>query len=155
MLEKSQILELIKSHLSGTDKFLVDLKVSPSNKIEVYIDALNGLSVKDCVNLSRHIESSLDREKEDFELEVSSPGAEEPFRVPEQYAKNVGRKLRVELTDGNEYNGFLKSYEDKKIVLETSQKQKKENGKGKIKINENISLELDKVKKASVILSFK
>ena len=155
MLENSHILNLINSHISGTDKFLVDLKISPSNKIEIYIDAVSGLSVKDCVSLSRHIESSLDREKEDFELEVSSPGAEEPFKVREQYTKNVGRKLKIELLDGTELKGTLKKHEGSTIILEILNKEKKERGKGKITKNENITLELDKVKKAGVILSFK
>ncbi|MFN5182059.1 MAG: ribosome assembly cofactor RimP [Bacteroidota bacterium] len=155
MLENSLILNLINSHISGTDKFLVDLKISPSNKIEIYIDAVSGLSVKDCVSLSRHIESSLDREKEDFELEVSSPGAEEPFKVREQYTKNVGRKLKIELLDGTELKGTLKKHEGSTIILEILNKEKKERGKGKITKNENITLELDKVKKAGVILSFK
>ena len=155
MPDKKHITELAEQHLAGTDKFLVDLNVSPAGKIEVYIDSINGLSVKDCVELSRYIESSLDREKEDFELEVSSPGAEEPFKVPQQYAKNIGRKLKVITNEGNEYQGLLTNFENNSITLETSRKEKKEKGNGKIKINENITLELDKVKKAGVILSFK
>ena len=155
MPDKKYINELIEKHIAGTDKYLVDLNVSTSGKIEVYIDSVSALSVKDCVELSRHIESSLDREKEDFELEVSSPGAEEPFKVPQQYLKNIGRKLKVTTHDGNEYQGLLTNFENNSITLETSRKEKKEKGNGKIKINENITLELDKVKKAGVILSFK
>ena len=155
MLDRQHIQELAEKHLSGTDKFLVELKVSPGGKIEVYIDAPAGVSVKDCVALSRHIESSLDREKEDFELEVSSPGAEESFRVPMQYAKNVGRKVKVITNEGVEHQGILKKFENNALTLETTRKEKKVKGKGNTTINENITLELDKVKQAGVILSFK
>lgn len=141
--------------LEGTGKFIVDLRVSPSNKIEVFIDGMKGVSVKDCVDLSRHIESSLDREAEDFELEVSSPGAEEPFRVKEQYSKNAGRKVKVITEDGKEYTGLLCGLEGDKVVLETTEKKAKPVGKGKILVKEKINLGLDKVKQTRVILSFK
>ena len=155
MLDRNHILKLAEEHLSGTDKFLVDLNISPNGKIEVFIDGISGVTVKDCVNLSRVIEGSLDREQEDFELEVSSPGAEEPLKVPMQYAKHVGRKLKIITNDGNEVQGVLKNFENDTILLETFRKEKKEKGKGKTIIKENITLELDKVKKAGVILSFK
>jgi ribosome maturation factor RimP len=81
MIKKQTILDLIEAHFAGTDKFIVDVKVLTGNKIEVYIDAPNHVVIAECVALSRHIESSLDREKEDFELQVSSPGATESFKV--------------------------------------------------------------------------
>jgi ribosome maturation factor RimP len=155
MLEKSRIEKLVNEHLAGTDKFLVDLRVSPSNKIEIYIDGMKGVSIKDCVSLSRHVEGSLDREAEDFELDVSSPGAEEPFQVREQYEKNKGRKVKIITTDGAEYTGILQGIKGNDVVVETTGKKPSPTGKGKILVTEQLNLELDKVKQARVILSFK
>ena len=155
MLEKSRIENLVKEHLAGTDKFLVDLTVSPSNKIEIYIDGMNGVSIKDCVSLSRHVEGSLDREEEDFYLDVSSPGAEEPFKVKEQFEKNKGRKVKITTTEGKEHTGILQGLQQNNVLIDTTEKKTKLEGKGKILVTEQLTLELDKVKEARVILSFK
>lgn len=153
LITKEKILELIRGYLNDKDIFLVDLQVSSSNKIQVFIDGPKGILVSDCVGLSRHIESSLDREQEDFELEVSSPGADAPIKVPGQYEKNIGRTLRVIDQDGAEYIGRLASIQSETITLEPA----KSHGKNKQKKTntEPVTLELAKVKQASVILSFK
>jgi ribosome maturation factor RimP len=151
MIAKSKIDALVQEYLTDKDIFLVDCLVSTGNKIQVFVDSLAGLSVKDCVNLSRHIESSLNREEEDFELEVSSPGADVPFKVPAQYQKNIGRKLKVIDKEGKEYQGKLFAFDGNIITLESNSTKKNQ----KSKITETLNLELDKVKQASVILSFK
>ena len=153
LIAKEKILQLIQGYLNDKDIFLVDLQVSSSNKIQVFIDGPKGILVSDCVGLSRHIESSLDREQEDFELEVSSPGADAPIKVPGQYEKNIGRTLRVIDQDGAEYIGRLASIQSETITLEPA----KSHGKNKQKKTntEPVTLELAKVKQASVILSFK
>lgn len=153
LIAKEKILQLIQGYLNDKDIFLVDLQVSSSNKIQVFIDGPKGILVSDCVGLSRHIEASLDREQEDFELEVSSPGADAPIKVPGQYEKNIGRTLRVIDQDGAEYIGRLASIQSETLTLEPAKspgknKQKKTN-------TEPVTLELAKVKQASVILSFK
>ena len=155
MIDRKYIEHLIEEHFKGTDKFLVELKLSPANKIDVFMDGLNGISIKDCVQMSRHIESSLNREENDFELNVSSPGAEQPFRVQKQYFKNVGKKVKIVTHTGETLQGILKSSNENSIEIENTEKQKKEIGKGKILVTQKINLELDKVKEASVILSFK
>jgi ribosome maturation factor RimP len=95
MINKQTIISLIEAHFEGTDKFIVDVKVLTGNKIEIYIDAPNHIVIADCVELSRFIEGNLDREKEDFELQVSSPGATESFKVIEQYRKYKETKVKV------------------------------------------------------------
>lgn len=153
LITKEKILELIRGYLNDKDIFLVDLQVSSSNKIQVFIDGPKGILVSDCVGLSRHIESSMDREQEDFELEVSSPGADAPIKVPGQYEKNIGRTLRVIDQDGAEYIGRLASIQSETITLEPAKSQGK--NKQKKTNTEPVTLELAKVKQASVILSFK
>jgi ribosome maturation factor RimP len=153
LIAKEKILQLIQGYLNDKDIFLVDLQVSSSNKIQVFIDGPKGILVSDCVGLSRHIEASLDREQEDFELEVSSPGADAPIKVPGQYEKNIGRTLRVIDQDGAEYIGRLASIQSETITLEPAKSQGK--NKQKKTNTEPVTLELAKVKQASVILSFK
>ena len=99
MIEKIKILELVNGALEGSDKFLVNLKITPDNRIFVDIDGDNGVVIDDCIALSRAIESQLDRDEEDFELNVSSAGADQPLKLTRQYRKNVGRDLEVEIND--------------------------------------------------------
>jgi ribosome maturation factor RimP len=155
MIERNRIEELIDQKLEGTELFLVELKINIANKIDVFIDGMKGVTIKDCVGISRHIESSLDREEQDFELNVSSPGAEESFKVLKQYEKNIGRKLIVSTNDGITQEGILIEANFLEIKIEKTEKRKKENGKGNILVKEIITLELAKVKQARVILSFK
>ena len=94
MIPESKILELVTAKVEGTKLFVVDVKVSTSNKINVLIDGYDGVSITDCINVSKEVEQNLDREDQDFELEVSSAGLDTPFLVPEQYQKNLGEKLK-------------------------------------------------------------
>jgi len=104
--------------LAGKDIFLVGVNVDNNNKIVVHIDTPEGISIDDCVRVSRELEGKLDREREDFALEVSSPGLDAPFRVFEQYRKNVGKNITVVRKDGEKLEGVLKDLDEKGIVLE-------------------------------------
>ena len=113
---------IIKHHLegiiTGKDIFLVSVKVDNNNKIIVHIDTTEGISIDDCVRVSKELEEKLDREMEDFALEVSSPGLDSPFRVIEQYQKNIGKKINLVKTDGEKLDGILKKTGENGIVLE-------------------------------------
>ena len=124
MIERNRIEELIDQKLEGTEFFLVELKINIANKIDVFIDGMKGVTIKDCVGISRHIESSLDREEQDFELNVSSPGAEESFKVLKQYEKNIGRKLIVSTHDGITQEGILIEANFLEIKIEKTEKRK-------------------------------
>ena len=128
MIDKVGILDLVCGFLEGTDKFLVDLHVSKDNRINVSIDGDNGINIDDCIELSRYIESHLDRDVEDFELNVASAGLDTPLKLLRQYKKNVGRSLRVELMTGEIKEGVLVEATDDRIILELdlTKKQKKE-----------------------------
>jgi ribosome maturation factor RimP len=104
--------------LAGKDIFLVGVNVDNNNKIVVHIDTPEGVSIDDCVRVSRELEGKLDREREDFALEVSSPGLDAPFRVIEQYRKNVGKNITVVRKDGEKLEGVLKDLDEKGIVMD-------------------------------------
>lgn len=154
MIKKQDIIKLINEHFEGTDQFLVDLKVSPGNKIEIYVDAPKHISISDCIALSRHIESNLDREKEDFELQVSSPGATESFKVLEQYKKYIGTQVQTTTLDGKKHQGTLLSANNEQFVLEETRKEKKPVGKGNHTVTEQIILTYKTIKETKSVLPF-
>lgn len=154
MLKKQDIINLTEEHLKGSDKFIVDIKVLPGNKIEVFIDSPNHIAIADCVALSRHIEGNLDREKEDFELQISSPGATEPFRVLQQYKKYVGTKVKTVTLEGQKHEGVLLSADDNGIVIEETRREKKPVGKGNHTVVEKITLTYNQIKETKSVLPF-
>ena len=122
MITNEIVKNLVLSAISGTAIFIVDVKVDSANRITVEVDQPEGVTIEECVRISRAIESGLDREKEDFELEVSSPGLTCPFKVMEQYRKNCGRQVDVVKRDGQKINGLLQQADDEGIVLEVKTK---------------------------------
>jgi ribosome maturation factor RimP len=125
MITADQIRSLIEEKLEGSELFIVDVTVSPGNAIKVELDGDQGISIDDCVGVSRHIEGNLDREVEDFELKVMSAGIGEPLKVDRQYIKNAGREVSVILTDGTEHIGkLISAAEELKLVLPASKKKK-------------------------------
>jgi ribosome maturation factor RimP len=154
MINKQTIISLIESHFEGSDKFIVDVKILAGNKIEVYIDAPNHIVIADCVELSRFIEGNLDREKEDFELQVSSPGATESFKVIEQYRKYKDTKVKVVTKEGQKHEGILKEANDDTFVIEETRREKKTLGKGNQTVIENITIAYNNVKETKSVLPF-
>ena len=153
-LEKEQIMTLVKEGLQEDESlFLIDLQISGGNNIKVIIDGDRDLSISDCVNISRAIEHNLDREIEDFSLEVASCGATEPLLYPRQYQKNVGRKLAVE-TKEQKIEADLVAVEDNKIHLKWTAKEPKPVGKGKHKVQKEAKIAFEDIEKAQVIINF-
>jgi ribosome maturation factor RimP len=148
MVEKSKIEKLVTEFIDGKGVFLVAVKVSSSNRITVLVDTMQGIHIDECAALHRYIEKSLDRDVEDFELEVSSPGLDMPFSVIEQYYKNEGKRIEVIDLDGERFAGSLKNVTGGGFELETEVKVK-----GKPKEIREFSFNFDHVKSAKVILS--
>jgi ribosome maturation factor RimP len=117
MITTESITDLIAQHIEGSDVFLVEVLVKPGNAIRVHVDSPEGISIDECVKISRFVNESLDRDVEDYSLEVSSPGLGGSFWVKQQYEKNVGRDIEVLYTDGIKVKGKLVSVEEKEIVL--------------------------------------
>lgn len=154
MVNKAKIVELVKEKLDE-QAFLVDVQVSTSNVIKVFVDSFDGLTIDRCVEISRHLENSLDREKEDFELQVSSPGLTESFRVKEQYLKNEGREVEIVTADGTKHTGLLKKADTDFILLETSAREKVEGHKKKQLVEREYQIDYSDIKSAKVVVSFK
>ena len=125
MIKESYIKELIEEHLSGTDRFLVDVLIKSGNRILVFIDSDSSVLIEHCISLSRHIESNLDREVEDFELNVSSAGLDHPYKLVRQYKKNLGREVSVVMSDGTRLSGELLAADDTGFDLMVRTKVKK------------------------------
>jgi ribosome maturation factor RimP len=117
MITTEIITELINRHIQGSEIFLVDVVVKPGNVIRVHVDTPEGISIDECVKISRMLNESLDRDVEDYSLEVSSPGLGGSFLVKQQYEKNLGREIEVLYTDGIKVRGKLVSLSEKGIVL--------------------------------------
>ncbi len=153
MISKQTIADLIEEYVTGTDKFLVEFSVSASNQIIVFIDGDNGVTIEDCIALSRKIESNLDREIEDFELSVSSGGLDIGLRVNRQYVNNIGRTVDVKLIDGTKFTGVLQAVSDLNITLELLPLKKKK------KSNEIIDpikiIDFKDMKETKVVITYK
>ena len=119
MIKTEFIRNLLEEELTRRGLFLVEVLVSPVNKIVVYLDSVQGVTLEECMQVSRFLESRLDRNEEDFELEVSSPGLDKPLKLPVQFEKNVGRMLDVVKTDGMKITGKLLGISGGVISLDT------------------------------------
>ena len=117
MIDKFKVLDIVKDALEGTEKYLINMRITPDNRIFVDIDGDNGITIDDCIELSRTIENSLNREEEDFELNVSSAGADAPLKMPRQYRRHIGRDVSVETFDGNTVEGTLTTVDDNQFVI--------------------------------------
>lgn len=133
--------------------FLIEFTVDNSNHIKVVIDGDEGVSVNDCIAVSRKIEHNLDREEEDFSLEVLSAGVSEPLRLPRQYKKNIGRTLAV-TASGEKIEGKLVKVEDGNISLQWQAREPKPVGKGKVTVDKEAVLPMDQISEAKVIITF-
>ncbi len=150
MYDSKYIEKLVSEHLSG-DVFVVNVSVSPTNRIKVLIDSDTAVSIAYCAGLSRYLESQLDREEEDFELEVSSYGIGEPMLLPRQYHKSIGKQITVITHDGLSHTGELKAFDDKnlELVLSLTKKQIKQN------LPNTVVIERENIKEARKVISFK
>jgi ribosome maturation factor RimP len=150
MIEKETIKGIIDEYLKESGIFLVGVKVSSANRITVLADRNGGITIEECASIHRHIEGILDRDAGDFELQVSSPGLDMPFLVPEQYYKNEGKKVEVIDAEGSKYTGILKNVNNGGFELETEVKVK-----GKAKELKDFSFNFDNVKSTRVVLTIK
>lgn len=134
--------------------FLIELNIDDANHISVVIDGDNGVSVNDCIAVSRKIEHNLDRDEEDFSLDVASAGVSRPLTMPRQYRKNIGRKLAVTTSEGKKIEGELVKMEGDTITLQWKAREPKPIGKGKVTVNKEAVLPLEEIKEAKVIITF-
>jgi ribosome maturation factor RimP len=155
MIEKNKIQELVEQWLEGKDYFLVDIAISSDNKIVVEIDHADGVWIEDCVALSRYIEDHLNRDEEDFELEVGSAGLGQPFKVEQQYRNFIGKEVEVLTADGKKVKGLLKSVDGRDFIVTVKEKVKVEGKKRPELQDVDRQYNMDEVKYTKYLISFK
>jgi ribosome maturation factor RimP len=153
MIDKVTVAQIVNETLTE-NQFLVDVTISARNEIHIMVDSDAGISINQIVEISRYVESKLDREKEDFELSVFSAGLTEPFRLVRQYKKNQGKEIEVLLTNGQKLNGVLKGVSDQEIELEVTTKEKPEGSKKKELVTRVHHLGYSEIKEAKKIIKF-
>lgn len=155
MISKNKIEELVAQWLEGKDYFLVDIDISSDNKIVVEIDHADGVWIDDCVELSRFIEERLDRDEEDFELEVGSAGLGQPFKVEQQYVNHIGKDVEVLQADGKKVKGLLKAVDGRTFTVSVKEKVKVEGKKRPELQDVDHVFNMDEVKYTKYLISFK
>jgi ribosome maturation factor RimP len=154
MINTDKIKSLVEDKIAGTGIFIIDIVINLGNKIEIFLDHPNHISISQCIEVSRAVESNLDREEEDFELMVSSAGAEAPFKVLAQYRKFEGKKVEVTTLSGEKIEGVLKSVSDEGFEIEQSVKEKVEGAKKKQVVQKLYAFDYQNIKQTRSIISF-
>ena len=154
MKSVAEIKEIMDTILQGTDLFLVDLSVAADNSIEVEIDAPKGVNVDTCREVSRKLEEQLDRETEDFALTVCSAGIGYPFKVPQQYEKNIGNTVEVKLANGQKLEGTLKAHTENGITVEVEEKVAAEGKRKKTTVKTEKDIQFSEIKEVKDIIIF-
>jgi len=155
MTFKEKVLHLINEALSErTSLFLIDLTITDAFKVMVALDGDSGVQLQDCIDVSRAIESNLDREEQDFSLEVASVGIGSPLKMVRQYKKNVGRMLIVKLQDNQTIEAKLTEANDDYITLSWEAREPKKVGKGKETVKKVKEIPYTEIKEAIVTVIF-
>ncbi len=133
--------------IKGTDMFITGIQIRPGNSIIVYLDGDKGVTIDDCVMVSRYVEAGLNRDDEDFELTVSSHGLTSPLLMPRQYMNHVGREISVVMADGMKYSGLIESASQDSFILNPVGKSKQ--------TAEPMIIQYNAIKQAKLNISFK
>lgn len=155
MIDKNVVKTVVEEWLQDKEYFLVDIEVSTDDRIVVEIDHADGVWIEDCVSLSRFIEGRLNRDEEDYELEVGSAGIGQPFKVEQQYINCIGKNVEVLAADGKKMEGVLKSVDGRQFVVTVSEKQKVEGKKRPQLVEVEKEFSMDEVKYCKYLINFK
>ena len=155
MIDKKLVESVVNEWLGGKDYFLVDLSVSADDSIVVVIDHADGVWIEDCAELSRFIESRLNRDEEDFELEVGSAGLGQPFRVRKQWEIHVGKTVETQTRDGHKYQGVLTEVGEDGFTMEVETKVKPEGAKRAKRVLVSMHFTFDEVAYTKYVIKLK
>jgi ribosome maturation factor RimP len=155
MIEKELLINLTEEYLKDSPNYMVDITAGADNSITIEIDNDQGVDISDCVALSRHLESKLDRETEDFELTVTSAGLTSPFKKKRQYKKYEGKEVEVLSRSGQKVTGLLKSSDENGFIITITKKVKPEGAKRKTEVEEEVHFDYDEVKYTKYLIRFK
>lgn len=155
MIERDKITQWVEEKLASSDNYLVDVVIKPGNLIIIEIDNDEAVCIDDCAELSRYVEERLDRDAEDFELEVGSAGVTSPFKILRQYVKNIGNEVEMVLRNGTKLTGILKSADESGVVLTVEKQVKPEGSKRKMTVTADQSYTFDEIKYTKYLIRFK
>lgn len=155
MITKDIVEQIIASKIASDGNFIVEITVTPDNVISVVVDGRNGISIDYCVELTRAIEASFNRDVEDYELQVSSAGIGCELKVLGQFEKNIGNQIEVTRANGSHFKGTLKNADAEGFDIEVEEKIKEEGSKKKIIVLNTYRYKYDEVKTVKDIISFK
>lgn len=154
MIDKNIVRDLVNQWLEDKEYFLVDVEVSADDKIVVEIDHADGVWIEDCVELSRFIEERLNRDDEDYELEVGSAGLGQPFKVEQQYLNFIGKEVEVLGADGKKMKGVLKAVDGRDFTVSVQEKVKVEGKKRPEMQDIDHQYNMDEVKYCKYLIKF-
>lgn len=154
MIDKQLIIDAVEKAIKDSDIFLVDVKVTPDNNITVEIDNPTGIDIDTCSRITRAIESEVDRDVEDYELEVGSAGLTAPFKVKGQYLKNIGNDIAVLTRDGKKLKGVLKDVTDDTFTMTVTKKVKLDGKKRPEMVDEDITIPMADTKSVTYDIKF-
>lgn len=154
MIDKKLVKEIIDELIADKDLFVVDVNVSATNAITILIDSMKGVNLETCIILTKEFEAKLDREIEDYELQIASAGIGQPFLIHQQYEKNLGREVEVLSCDGKKYKGTLKELIEGGFVIEYEEKEKIEGKKKKVLVQKLKNFKIEEIKYIKDIVSF-
>jgi ribosome maturation factor RimP len=151
--KQKAIEDFVNDQLTGSeDVFLVEVKILPGNNIKVFLDADNGITIEKCIKVNRALYNQMEESglfpNDDFSLEVSSPGVEEPLQLHRQYKKNIGRTVEVMMNDGTKKEGKLTTVNEDEIIIE------EKTGQGKKAVNKTTNILFNHVKHTKVLITF-
>ena len=155
MISKSAVQQAVEGWLEGKEYFLVDINITPDDRIVVEIDHADGVWIEDCADLSRHIESQLNRDEEDYELEVGSAGLGQPFRVHRQYEIHIGQEVETQTRDGHKYRGTLTAVAEDAFTMGVMQKVKEEGKKRPVQKLVEMTFTFEEVAYTKYVISVK
>ena len=154
MIAKQKVTEIVNEWLADKEYFLVDVAVSGDDRIVVEIDHAEGVWIEDCVQLSRFIEANLNREEEDYELEVGSAGIGQPFKVLQQYINHIGKEVEVLATDGKKYRGVLTAATETDFTVTVQVKEKPEGAKRPVLVDKEYTWRYEEAKYVKYLIKF-
>ena len=153
-MNQTKVKDLVDEALALNETlFLIDLSISVNNKIQVIVDGDDGVSLSECIRISRAVDNSLDREEEDFSLEVTTPDIAHPLKDKRQYIKNINRILKVKTAE-EEFEGTLTEADTNKIVLTWKVREPKPIGKGKVTVSKTATIDYKDIREAKVKIVF-
>ncbi len=155
MITKERVTSLILDKIAGSNLFIVEVNVRPGNVVDVTLDADTNVTIEDCTEVHRHILREMDREVEDYSLEISSPDLTKPLKVMRQFTKNIGRTVTVKKQEKTKMESLLLPADENGLVLKTAQKEEVPGKKSKKLVEREVLIPMGEVAETKILISFK